>query len=46
VTELKRLGLEVAVYAVPSSDAATVVSQDPDAGVTVTYGQTVQIFVA
>jgi beta-lactam-binding protein with PASTA domain len=46
VARLDALGLDVAIYAVPGSDAAVVVSQEPAAGTTVRYGDTVTIYVA
>jgi serine/threonine-protein kinase len=46
VAQLKALGLQVAVFAVPNSTAGAVVSQEPSEGVTVRYGQKVTIYVA
>jgi serine/threonine protein kinase len=45
-SQLEGLGLEVREVIVPNSTGAQVVSQDPDAGVTVQQGQQVTIFVA
>ena len=44
--QLEGLGLAVRQVVVPNSSGAQVVSQDPDAGVTVQQGQQVTIFVA
>jgi beta-lactam-binding protein with PASTA domain len=44
--QLEGLGLGVRVVTVPNSGGAQVVSQDPDAGVTVQQGQQVTIYVA
>jgi serine/threonine-protein kinase len=45
-SQLEGLGLQVREVVVPNSTGAQVVSQDPDAGVTVRQGQQVTIFVA